>query len=188
MTRVQDPSGKLVSAVYRFRLDEENVQVNNTLSDPNLLTTFLTMNSDCQYGADGIEFGPDGRLYVGNFGDGAIHRITFCKDGSVAENTIFAKDPDQLVSTDGMFMDEKGNIYVADFSVNAIAVVSPDGTIRRIAQSPDTDGLDGGLDQPGEPIIWEGRLIVSCFDLVTAPGKVNTAHEMPATLSELTSV
>jgi hypothetical protein len=28
-------------------------------------------------------------------------------------------------------------------------------------------------------------LVLSCFDLVTGPGKVNTMHEMPATLSEL---
>ena len=39
-----------------------------------------------------------------------------------------------------------------------------------------------GLDQPGEPIVWDGKLIVSCFDLVTGPDKVNMKHEMPATL------
>lgn len=46
-------------------------------------------------------------------------------------------------------------------------------------------GVDGGLDQPGEPVVWDGRLIVSCFDLVTGPGKVNKKHEMPATLVSL---
>ena len=80
---------------------------------------------------------------------------------------------------------ENGNLYIADFCANAIARVSPDGKVTRIAQSPDTDGLNGELDQPGEPIIWDGKIIVSCFDLVTGPGKVNTAHEMPATMSEL---
>ena len=29
------------------------------------------------------------------------------------------------------------------------------------------------------------RIVVSCFDLVTDPGKVNTAHEMPATMAYL---
>ena len=57
--------------------------------------------------------------------------------------------------------------------------------MTRYAQSEDCDGLDGGLDQPGEPIIWQGKLIASCFDLVTGPGKVNTVHEMPATMSQL---
>lgn len=35
-------------------------------------------------------------------------------------------------------------------------------------------------------IIWDGKLIASCFDLVTGPGKVNKKHEMPATLVSLT--
>jgi hypothetical protein len=54
-----------------------------------------------------------------------------------------------------------------------------------VTRSPDCTGLEGGLDQPGEPIIWNGRIIASCFDLVTGPDKVNTAHEMPATLAEI---
>jgi hypothetical protein len=39
------------------------------------------------------------------------------------------------------------------------------------------------LDQPGEPVIWQGNLVISCFDLVTGPDKVNTGHEMPATMA-----
>lgn len=186
MSRVQDPSGKLVSGVYRFGLEDNDVVVTNTLSDPNLLCTFLTLNPECQYGVDGIEFDADGNLYVGNFGDGAFHRITFKPDGSVKENLIWAKDTAQLQTTDGIIRDPgTGIFYVADFSANAIAKVTPEGRIVRISQSPDTDGLNGELDQPGEPCIWDGKLIVSCFDLVTGPDKVNTAHEMPATLSWL---
>lgn len=185
LSKVEDRSGHLVSCVYRFGLDEENIHITNTLEDAHIFTTFVTGNEDCQYGADGIVFGKDGNLYVGNFGDGAVHRITFAPDGSAASNEVFAKDPENLTSTDGMVCDEEGNIYIADFSANAIAKVYPDGRVERIAQSPDCDGLDGGLDQPGEPIIWEGRIVASCFDLVTDEGKVNTQHEMPATMSEL---
>ena len=132
---------------------------------------------------DGIAFDKEGTLYVGNFGDGAVHKVLFNEDGSVKESFVWAKNPDQLVSTDGMCFDEAGNLYIADFSFNSIAKVTPDGVVTRIAQSPDNDGLDGGLDQPGEPIVWNGRIIASCFDLVTDPGKVNTAHSMPATLA-----
>lgn len=63
--------------------------------------------------------------------------------------------------------------------------VSPDGTVKRIAQSPDTDGFNGEIDQPGEPCIWNGKLVVSCFDLVVDDFNVNTAHELPATLCYL---
>lgn len=183
MSRVQDPSGKLVSCVYRFGLEDRDVAVTNTLTDPHLLCTFLTLNPDCQYGADGIEFDAEGNLYVGNFGDGAFHRVTFHPDLTVKENMVWAKDTAQLQTTDGIVRDPAtGHFYVADFSANAIARVTAQGVVMRIAQSPDTDGLNGELDQPGEPCIWDGKLIVSCFDLVTGPDKVNTAHEMPATL------
>lgn len=186
MELVKDPSGKLVSCVYRFGLDEENIQITNTLADPHILCTFLTHNSKDQYGVDGIEFDADGNLLIGNFGDGAVYKITFHDDGSVKSNEIWAQNPDELESTDGMIMDEAGNLYIADFCANAIVKVSPDGKdVRRLAQSPDCTGWEGGLDQPGEPIIWEGRIIASCFDAVFNDIVRNTAHEVPATLAEI---
>jgi sugar lactone lactonase YvrE len=185
LSRVKDPSGLLVSCVYRFGLDEENISITNTLEDPHILTTFLTHNKDIQYGADGIEFDKAGNLYVGNFGDGAVYKIRFNDDGSVKENKLWAQDPKQLKSTDGMIIDGEGNLYIADFCANAVAKVQPNGKVTRIAQSPDSDGLHGELDQPGEPIIWRGKLVVTAFDLVTGPQMVNTKHEMPATMSEL---
>ena len=188
LSREKDPSGKLLSCVYKFRLDDENISVTNTLKDKNILTTFITYNPDCQYGVDGIEFDREGNLLIGNFGDGAVYKISFNADGTVKENSVWAQDSSQLQSTDGMIMDDGGNLFIADFCANAIAKVTPDGRVSRIAQSPDTDGFHGELDQPGEPIIWKGRLVVACFDLVTGPGNVNTAHELPATLSELDPV
>ncbi|WP_373216624.1 SMP-30/gluconolactonase/LRE family protein [Ruminococcus sp. 5_1_39BFAA] len=182
---VKREDGKLVSCVYRFGLDEENIDITNTLEDKHIFATFVTQNPDCQYGADGIVFDKEGNLYVGNFGDGAVYKLTFNEDGSLKDNQVFAQNPEQLQSTDGMFFDEAGNLYVADFSANAIAKIRPDGQVERIAQSPDCTGVDGGLDQPGEPIVWDGRIIASCFDLVTGPDKVNKKHEMPATLVEL---
>jgi sugar lactone lactonase YvrE len=185
MTKVKDPSGLVVSAVYRFKADDQGIRVTNTLRDKNIITTFLTQNRACQYGADGIAFDKAGNLYVGNFGDGAVHKITFDAKGNVSANKVWAKDPKQLQTTDGLCFDAKGNLYVADFSANAVAVVTPDAKIRRIAQSPDSDGQHGELDQPGEPIIFDGKLVLSCFDLVTGPDKVNTKHDMPAKMSML---
>lgn len=185
LRREKTESGNLMSCVYRFPLDAENIHCTNTLDDKEIFLTFITENPKCQYGVDGIIFDHEGNLYVGNFGDGAVHKITFNEDGSVKENKIWAKDPENLKSTDGMTIDQYGNIYVADFSANAIARITPDGTVKRMAVSPDCDGFNGELDEPGEPIVYGDKIIVSCFDLVTDEEKVNTAHEMPATMAML---
>ncbi len=185
LRKVEGPDGKLVSCVYRFRLDDENIHVTNTLEDKNIVATFVTQNPKCQYGVDGIVFGPDGNLYIGNFGDGEIYKLVLDEKGDVISNEPWAKNPQQLKSTDGMTLDKYGNIYIADFSANAIGKVDPQGNVTRIAVSPDSDGLHGELDQPGEPCVWGDDIIISCFDLVTDDDKVNTAHEMPATLCML---
>ena len=206
MPKVKDPSGLLVSSVYRFRLDDQNVKVSNTLDDKNVIATLLTENKFCQYGADGLVFDGKGDLYVGNFGDGKIHKITFDATGRVTGNTVFAKtdhdytrDPKssdflpkatraRMRTTDGMCVDRHDNIYVADFSNNAIAKVTPAGEIFVVAQNGDTNGQDGALNEPGEPIVWNGKIVVSNFDAVFGPehrDKVNTQHDKPATMSVL---
>lgn len=185
LSKEKIPSGKMMSCVYRFHLEDRGIQVTNTLADKHILTTFVTENPDCQYGADGIAFDQDGYLYVGNFGDGEVIKITLNDEGKMVDQRTYARDWSALESTDGMMFDENGNLYIADFCANAIAMVSRDGKVKRIAQSPDSDGFKGELDQPGEPCVWDGRLVVSCFDLVTGPGKVNTGHELPATMSLL---
>lgn len=172
----------IASGVYRFRLGDENVPVSNTRDDPNLLVTFETTNPDVQYGADGLVFDGEGNLYVGNFGDATLHRVTFGEDGAVASSEVFARD-DRMKSIDGICIDGEGNIYVADFSANQICVVSPVGEVSVLASSPDCDGSRGGLDQPGEPLIRGREVIVSNFDMVTGKDKLNSGHDRPYTLS-----
>ncbi len=186
MSRVKDKSGLLTSGVYRFDpAAKRTVRVNNTLADRELLLPVLTYNKECQYGLDGIAFDESGNLYLGNFGDGAILKVALNDQGKVLSCETWAKDPKNLRTTDGICFDDRGNLYIADFSDNAVAVVTPDGKVYRIAQSPDSDGANGELDQPGEPIFWNDRLILSCFDCVTGPDKVNTKHDAPFTLTSL---
>ena len=198
LPKVQRPDGLLTSAVYRFRLDDENIELTNSLSDPNLLVSFVTRNRDCQYGVDGLVFDSQGNLFVGNFGDGTLNKVTFDRLGKPTGATVLAQTdfntpltdpnfrdkmvPSRMRTTDGMCIDSSDNIYVADFSNNAVCKVSPQGTITVLAQSPDCRGIEGGLDQPGEPILWNGKLVVSCFDMVTGPDKVNTQHNLPCAL------
>ncbi len=199
LPKLKRPDGLLVSAVYRFGLDEHNVALANTWQDKNLLVSFVTYNRDCQYGVDGLEFDSHGNLLVGNFGDGALHRVTFDAAGRVTGNTVFARtdlntpmsDPQfparmvqaKMRTTDGMCIDAQDNLYVADFSNNAVCKVDPQGRITVLAQSPDCTGSDGGLNQPGEPILWDGKLVLTCFDMVTGRDKVNTRHDRPATIA-----
>lgn len=185
LTKEKDPSGALVSCVYRFPLDAENIEISNTLADENIFAIFLTHNRKCVYGVDGIEIDKEGNLYIGNYGDAEIEKIVLDNKGNLVSRQLYAKNPNELNSTDGMVFDEHtGILYVADFNRNAIVAVDRKGNVKRLAQSPDCDGFHGELDQPGEPIIWDGKLVVSCFDLVTDETKVNTAHEMPATMAE----
>jgi len=204
LPKVKRPDGLLTSAVYVFPADGKDINITNTLEDKQIIASFPTLNKHCQYGADGIVFDSKGNLFVGNFGDGALHKITFDADGKVASTTIFARtdhdytlDPEKdkdflpkatkakMRTTDGICVDKNDNIYVADFSNNAVARVEPCGTITVIAQNGDTDGSGGLLDQPGEPIVWGGKLVVTCFDKVTGPDKVNKKTDAPHTIVTL---
>jgi len=185
LTKDKYPDGRMRSGVYCFNINDRDIEVTNSMSDPNLLVWFITQNEQVTYGADGLDFDAAGNLYVGNFGDGAIHKVTFDASGNVKSNDVWAQDLSQMRTTDGIAFDSKGNLWVADFSDNAVAVVYPDGKVRRVAQSPDSDGSHGELDQPGEPVEWNGMIVVTCFDLVTGPDKVNTKHDKPYTLVKL---
>ncbi len=201
LPKIKRADGLLVSGVYRFGINDQDILVTNTKADAALLVTMVTRNPDCQYGADGLVFNSKGDLFVGNFGDGALHKFRFDQAGKVIQQEVFAKTSfatpmadSQFTSkmvqapmrtTDGICIDERDNIYVADFSNNAVCRVTPQGEITVLAQSPDCDGSNGGLDQPGEPIVWNGKLVVTCFDMVTGPDKVNSQHDKPYTISYL---
>ncbi len=111
-----------------------------------------------------------------------MHRFTFDADGKVQENAIFAK-ADWMRSADGLFMDQATQkLYVADSKANAIQIVNPDGSVQVLAQNGDTDGLDGGMDQPCEAILRGNEVIVSNMDW-PVPGCINQTYNKPCTLS-----
>jgi sugar lactone lactonase YvrE len=172
----------ILSGVYRFRLDEENVAIQPGKDDPHVLAITKTKNPVLKVGADGIAFDSHGNLYIGNCGDATVDRIELDAHGKVKSYSVFAK-ADFLKSVDGLYCDQRTDtIYVADILANAIQTVSPDGSVRTLAQNADTDGSDGRMDAPCEAIVRGDEVIVSNFDRVF-PGTVNTKPDKPYTLS-----
>ena len=61
-------------------------------------------------------------------------------------------------------------------------MVLPDGSVKTLVQNGDTDGLDGGMDQPCESMLRGRELIISNMDW-PVPGTINQTYNLPATLS-----
>lgn len=175
-------SEPLVSGIFRFKVGEEGIQLKSPpAEDPHLIGTIQTF-TPVGYGADGLCFDDAGNLYCGNFGDGTIHRLTFDADGKVLSNEVWVKD-DKMKCADGLFWDAKGQrIIVADSIQNAVHFVYLDKRIETLAMNGDTDGADGGLDQPCEAIRRGDEIIISNMDW-PFEGIVNTRWEKPYTLS-----
>ena len=177
-----EDDGKQLSGVFRLPLNAKNVKIDNSVKDPHLIAVVKTENPDCQYGLNGLCFDKDGNLYVGNFGDGTILKITFDENGTASEPILYAQGPEML-SNDGMVMGDDGVLYVCDFTQNAILAVLPDGKIVILAKNGDTDGNDGLLDEPGDLFKRGSELLIANFDNVPGPPYVNTKHDGPATIS-----
>ncbi|MHC4105924.1 MAG: SMP-30/gluconolactonase/LRE family protein [Planctomycetota bacterium] len=176
-------SKPLISGIFRFKIGEEGVEMKTPLEDdPHLIAKIKSDNAAIGYGADGLCFDTKGNLYCGNFADGTIHKITFDEQDNVTSNTIFVNDA-KMKCADGLFCDHKTNrIIVADMVQNAIQFVHPDGSVETIAMNGDTDGADGGIDQPCEAILRGEEVIISNMDW-PFEGIVNTTWDKPYTLS-----
>ena len=176
-------SKPLVSGIFRFKLSEEGTEIKAPIEeDPHLIAKITSQNASIGFGADGLCFDSKGNLYCGNFADGTIHKITFDSQDKVTSNTIWVKT-DKMKCADGLCCDQKTDrILVADMVQNAIQMIHPDGTVETIAINGDTDGADGGIDQPCEAIFRGDEVIISNMDW-PFEGVVNTTWDKPYTLS-----
>ena len=174
--------GAVLSAVYRFPLDERDVQIKPGGDDAHLVATLETVCQDIPVGADGIDFDEQGQLYVANCGDAIIEKFVLSNTGQVAGREVLTV-PGQMKSADGIFYDRATRrIYVADILANAIRAVHLDGRVETVAENGDTDGAAGQLDGPSEAVVRGNELIAANFDRVF-PGCVNTQPDKPYTLA-----
>ncbi len=182
------PDNPGMSAVYKFSLGElkrGTVHLKPLGTDSHLIARFVTTPNHRKdvAGADGLTFDSKGNLYIASFGDGKIHKLTFDDNGNVASQTVFVDKPKLLPCSDGLFCDLRTDeIYVADSEQNAIHIISPDGQLRTLWINGDTNGADGGLDQPCESLIRDDELIIANFDM-PFPGLKNSAFDKPYTMS-----
>lgn len=90
---------------------------------------------------NGIVGTPDGKyLYVADLGAGKTYRFAIQPDGSLNEKKLFTEQ-----GSDGMTIDNKGNIYLTG---NGVTVYDPDG--KKIAHIPIAAKWTGNVCFGGE--------------------------------------
>lgn len=174
-----DTATPMTSGVYRFTLSELKaatpVRVTG-IGDPHLIFTLKTKNPEHKVGANGIAFDPRGNLYVCNFGDVEIWKLTLDANGNVATSGVFVQGGG-LESVDGLQCDTQGNLWVADFLGNAVACIpTRTGQVNIIAKNAVSDGAYGELDAPSECIRRGNKVYVSNIDISYGPNKADSVH------------
>jgi len=90
------------------------------------------------YGAAGILFGPDGRLYVAQPNGSQLSAI------DIASGAVDVVSPkgSELVAMDDLAFDSRGVAYLSETMYHRVTALHPDGTVRRIASGViDVNGI-----------------------------------------------
>lgn len=153
--------------------------------------------------ANGVAFDERGDLYVADTARGAIWRVRFNNDGTVASRTncdttfapdtlcmenVFVAHP-QLEGSDGIALDRAGNIWAAANERNAIVVVTQGG-VAEVFRNPvnSTTGLRNSADAavgnnhivelPTSPFLLGKRFCVAQSDGNRRDNSPNSAGEV----------
>lgn len=153
-----------MSGIYRFSLEELS-QGKPFAADNSKHLIVTSKGEENGFGADGMDFDAEGNLYYGHFSGGQFYKVTFKSDGSVDEKILLMNSP-AFECCDGIIVDKDKNIiYITNSAMNSIWIYDiKNNTMQRLWENADNDGKDGLLDQPCEPILWNGDLIVVNFD------------------------
>lgn len=101
--------------------------------------TLLTTNGFPPFGANGMDFNRNGSaLFVANTGNDTVVRIPV-KSGAAGKPEVFVNS---VNGADGLFVDEKDNIWICANQADEIVVI--DDTGRAIAKLGDFNGVQGG--------------------------------------------
>ena len=156
LRRIVRDDGALASGLYVFSAHDRGVRVSNTKDDPQLAFLDWTTNAATRVGLNGVAVSPDGdALYVGNYGDARIWKLTPAFDGRIAESEVFAQGG-ALVTPDGLCTSQEGVLYVADMKASDVKAFNPDGTLARVIKSKD-------FRRPSEPCVSGNALYVANY-------------------------
>lgn len=176
--------GGVFSGVMRFSLEELSqghaIQADQ---EKHLITLYKGVAGG--FGADGMCFDKAGNMYVGCFSGGQFFRTSFNADGSVKKTVRMMNSP-SFKCCDGMTCDKEANvIYTTDSKMNAVWKLDLNtNRIQRLWENPDSDGADGSLDQPCEPLVYGNDLLVVNFDY-SFPGLMNRESDSVNTISKI---
>jgi sugar lactone lactonase YvrE len=173
-TDIDAEAKPMISGVYRFKiadLDPDNVIKVNGMDNPYFFLKVETdyANDFMKVGANGIDFDSKGNMYVCNFGEASVLKVTLKADGSVDQVTTLCKGQG-MESTDGCHIDQNDDLWIADFVGNAIAkVCTHTGGVTIVAKNQPGDGIGGALDAPSECIRRGDKVYVSNIDITHGP-------------------
>ncbi len=167
---IKDDTGVHHSGVYRFALSELDgaklIKLAPEGKDSHLIARMETRNPDWAVGANGMDFDPEGNMYVCNFGEASIEKFKMNAAGTKPLSREVLVKGKGMLCTDGMDYAANGMIYVADFLGNAVHQVSPKtGEVTTLARNPVNDGTGGRLDKPSEARVRGKRVYVSNIDI-----------------------
>jgi sugar lactone lactonase YvrE len=118
-------------------------------------------------GTDGMDFDANGNLYVGNFSNGTLTKITWGNGAQGQRVETLIKDK-QLIGCDGVFFDKPSNaLLIANFLENSILQYRlADKTVMPLWKNGDA-ACTADLDCPCDLVVLNNRLIVVNFDTYT---------------------
>ncbi len=158
------------SGIYRFSINDFNKPI--AVSPQNrskYLLHEMTLDKDTPngVGTDGLDFDARGDLYVGNFSNGTITRISL-DNGSAKPSLSTLIKHSSLVGCDGIFFDKKSNsLLIANFMENSILQYRLSDNQLTTLWKNDDAACDAALDCPCDLAVIDGKLVVVNFDTYT---------------------